>query len=176
MKLSPLYYLALLLAAVFVGCAAVHPLATVTADGAIARIDARAQGIVANTDRLQPLTESAGLPVLAAVRAEAQNIRADAKEAAESNKQINEQYGTLKEDRDRIYHSPGYTAQRWFIGLLITGAVSWVVMGFVGAVMAGLGTGGIFAWGRRLLNILPFSGPWSKLSYKLEGKPGGEGE
>lgn len=131
MKLSPLYYLALLLAAMFIGCAAVHPSQTSETGNAISRIDARAQSIGDNAQRLRPLTQSEGLPILDAVGTDATRIRQDAVEAKHANDQAAADYAEMAQRYDREYHRIGNTIERfvirfaWIIG--IAGVVALVL-------------------------------------------------
>jgi hypothetical protein len=172
MKLSPLYCLTLLLAAMFIGCAAVHPSQTSETGNAISRIDARAQSIGDNAQRLRPLTQSEGLPILDAVGTDAGRIRQDVVEAKHANDQAAADYAAMAQRYDRVYHSIGYTAQRWIVGVSIVAGLAWVAVGLFGALATSLGGGIWFSAGKLALNLLPFSNPWSAMSRKIEAREG----
>lgn len=181
MKLSPFYYLTLLLAAMFIGCAAVHPSQTSETGNAISRIDARAQSIGDNTQRLRPLTQSSGLPILDAVGTDASRIRQDVVEAKHANDQAAKDYAEMAQKFDREYHKLGNTVERvvvrfaWTIGIaaalaLVLRVVALNAGGPWGAAASFVSTGifGVLSGGLSLIQSV-FDNLWFR-KFKPQGE------
>lgn len=167
-----LYYLSVTLAVTFIGCATVHPILTSETGNAISRIDARAESIGDNTQRLRPLTQSSGLPILDAVGTDASRIRQDAAEAKHANDQAAADHAALAQRYDREYHRLGNTIQRfvvrfaWIIGIagvlaLVLRVVALNAVGPWGAAASFVSTGifGVLSGGLSLIQSV-FDNLW----------------
>lgn len=144
------------------GCTVARPARTAATGNAIARIDARAEGIETNADRLVVFTGDAGKPLLDVVKTDAGKIRVDAAEAQRSNEQAASEFSDLTQRYDKLRFNSFVRGALWVQRALWIVPLIWALLGAAGvALLAFSPLGAVGLIGRQILNFLPLSTPFT---------------